>query len=278
MANISVLRRSKKTVVMAKLVIENFLAELKAAKPGESFDSGIFKEGDNHFKLTVCPFDDSEDNNDEVFFGVENTSSVEMEGKMKLRLMCEGKKITGTKMLDITPPGGKFERGGFSMTHTECDEKIPSGKDIMLVAKLELSGKMKRFDVRERGRENRRPSTLEKVYNKMQDTDFMLMCTNEPVPCHKVILAGASPVFEAMLGNKMNEEVIEAKLVMQEISAEIGRAFVQFIYTDTVEDDVLVRGASQLLILGDKYQMPGLVQLAEGEMIKQLTRDNMVKL
>merc|ERR1712126_406167 len=99
-----VLRRSKKTVVMAKLVIENFLTEMKAAKPGESFDSGIFKEGDVHFKLKVC----SEDNNDEVFFGVENTSTVEMEGKMKLRVMCEGKRITGTSMFDITPPGGEF--------------------------------------------------------------------------------------------------------------------------------------------------------------------------
>jgi len=51
---------------------------------------------------------------------------------------------------------------------------------------------------------------------------------------------------------------------------------VQFIYTDTVEDNVLVKGAYELLILGDKYQIPGLVQLAEGEMIKQLKRDNMV--
>ena len=39
-----------------------------------------------------------------------------------------------------------------------------------------------------------------------------------------------------------------------------------------------MKGAYELLILGDKYQIPGLVQLAEGEMIKQLTRDNMVKL
>ena len=95
------------------------------------------------------------------------------------------------------------------------------------------------------------------------------MCGNEPVPCHKVILAGASPVFEAMLGNKVNKEVIEGKLVMQDISVEIGNALVQFIYTGTVEDFVVRKRANQLLV-------PGLVELAEGEMVKQLTRDNMV--
>ena len=140
---------------------------------------------------------------------------------------------------------------------------------------------MKRFEVRgtsDSDERKRGPSTLENVYNKMQDPDFTLMCSHEEVPCHKVILAGASPVFEAMLGNKMNKEVIEAKLVMEETSAEIGRALVQFIYTGEVEDTVLRKRANQLLVLADRYQMPQLTELAEGEMIKQLDRDNMVKL
>ena len=52
----------------------------------------------------------------------------------------------------------------------------------------------------------------------------------------------------------------------------------QFIYTGKVEDRALMKRAYQLLIMGDKYQMPGLKELAEGEMFKQLDRDNMVKL
>ena len=275
MANISVLRRSKKTVATAKLVIENFSEEIKGAKPGESFDSGSFKAGDNHFRLRFYP----DANNNKVLCAIENTSSLELEGKVQFLLKCEGEITRVMPMTNIPRPMKENERWG--CLFKKCDETIPRGKDLMLVARL--PGKMKKFEVRaisnsDSDERKRGPSTLEKVYNKMQDPDFQLICSHEQVPCHKVILAGASPVFEAMLGNKMNKEVIEAKLVMEEISAEIGRAFVQFIYTGEVEDRVLMKRAYQLLILGDKYQLPGLKELAEGEMIKQLDRDNMVKL
>ena len=49
---------------------------------------------------------------------------------------------------------------------------------------------------------------LENVHKKMRDADFVLLCKGESVPCHKVILAGASPVFDAMLGNKKNKEAV----------------------------------------------------------------------
>ena len=112
-------------------------------------------------------------------------------------------------------------------------------------ARLELPGKIKITEVRTAssvGKKKRGLSVLENIY-KMKNTDFMIMCNGNPVPCHKLILAGASPVFEAMLSitkhcNKMNKEVIEGRLEL-EIPVEIGKAFVETIYTGKLSASIL---------------------------------------
>ena len=45
-------------------------------------------------------------------------------------------------------------------------------------------------------------NVLERVFDKMEKTDFTLVFDGEEVPCHKHILAAASPVFEAMVENQ----------------------------------------------------------------------------
>ena len=42
-------------------------------------------------------------------------------------------------------------------------------------------------------------------YNNMQDTNFKLVFNGTEVPCHKSVLAAASPVFEAMVGSHRHE-------------------------------------------------------------------------
>ena len=52
----------------------------------------------------------------------------------------------------------------------------------------------------------------------------------------------------------------------------------EFIYTAKFDKDILVKEAVSFLELGDKYQMLGHKDLAEEEMMTQLSRINMVKL
>ena len=80
-----------------------------------------------------------------------------------------------------------------------------------------------------------------------------------------------------MIGNKKNREAMEGEVDMN-ISAEVGRASVVFIYTAKLNKEILAKEAVSFLELGDKYQMPGLKELAEEEMMTQLSRENMVKL
>ena len=96
------------------------------------------------------------------------------------------------------------------------------------------------------------------------------------MPCHKHILAAASPVLEAMVENK-HKESIEGKADIK-FSGEIGRAFVKFIYTGEVEEALLKEHASAFLDMGNMYELKRLKDLAEVELLKQLDKENMVEM
>ena len=87
-------------------------------------------------------------------------------------------------------------------------------------------------------------------------------------------MAAASPVLEAMGENK-HREAIESKANIK-LSAEAGRAFVRFIYTEKVEVDLLKEHALAFLAMGEMYNMQELKDKAERELLSQLDKENMV--
>ena len=149
-----------------------------------------------------------------------------------------------TQLKKITLPRGfplkaKKHMGMKFFTHADYEEVCKEGNDLLVVVRMELKGT------------ERVPSTLgtslnwvrkrrcagdvlANVYKKMRDSDFVLVCDGESVPCHKNILTGSSSVFDAMLRNKTNKEAVEGKVHL-EISAEVGGAFV--IYSEKVQKD-----------------------------------------
>ena len=94
------------------------------------------------------------------------------------------------------------------------------------------------------------------------------------VPCHKIILAAASPVFEAMVENK-HREAIECKANI-ELTEEVGQGFVQFIYTGDLPEGLLKEHAAAFLSLGEMFDMQELKDLAEVELLSHLDKENMV--
>ena len=73
------------------------------------------------------------------------------------------------------------------------------------------------------------------------------------MPCHKIILAAASPVLEAMVENK-HREAIECKANIEltndaniKLTEEVGRGFVQFIYTGELQEGLLEEHAAAYL-------------------------------
>ena len=100
-------------------------------------------------------------------------------------------------------------------------------------------------------------------------TTFTLVFEGEAVPCHKEILAAASPVLGAMM------EAMEGKANV-EISAEVGKALVGYIYSREVAKELMNVHASTFLSLGEMYNLQGLKDVAELELLSQLKKENMV--
>jgi len=294
MSNITVFSRAEKTDVKGKVVIENVWQEMKEAKNGSSFTSDVFHAEDFAFQLEICLNGDNEDSEHNISAFILNaTDNPVLLTNVCYELKAIPRNSTETVTLvkrrlreeEIELPA-RLGHGVFKLiSHGDLKEACEEGDDLLLLVKAQLQGKKIKISSSTRssghngtrGRKYCAGDVLENIYKTMKDTDFALFCDDEPIPCHKNILAGASSVFEAMIGNKKNKEVVEGEVDMN-ISAEVGRAFVEFIYTAKLDKEILAKEAVSFLELGDKYQMPGLKELAEEEMMTQLSRENMVKL
>ena len=115
------------------------------------------------------------------------------------------------------------------------------GEELRIVDKSERVILCKKFGV------------WKNVYKKMQKTDFTLVFGEVEVGCHKHVLAAASSVFEAMVETQL-KEAIESRANI-ELSEEVGRAFLRFIYTGELEERMLEEHTVGLLELGDKYDV-----------------------
>ena len=116
----------------------------------------------------------------------------------------------------------------------------------------------------------------ENVYTNMERTDFTFVFNGEDVPCHKHILAAASPVLRAMVENQ-HKEAIESKANI-DLSEEVGRAFIRFIYTGELDENLLKENAPAFLELGEFFDLQELKTAAEGELVMQLDKKTMVRL
>merc|ERR1719219_1669512 len=163
------------------------------------------------------------------------------------------------------------------LKHADCAEAYKD-KDFVVTAKLEIPGDLVKVvgGQSDPAPKRQKLNVLENVYNKMSRPDFTLVFEGEEIPCHKIILAAASPVFEAMVENK-HREAIENRADIK-FSPEVGRAFVQFIYTREVQEDLLKEHTLAFLALGDLYDMQELKDMAETKLLSQLVKENMVEM
>ena len=82
------------------------------------------------------------------------------------------------------------------MSHDEFSD-IYEGMDFVLTANVEKPGR----DLKILGKESAVVPHFDfrnSFYNEMQDSNFKLVFNRTEVPCHKSVIAAASPVFEAM--------------------------------------------------------------------------------
>lgn len=109
--------------------------------------------------------------------------------------------------------------------------------------------------------------------------DFHLVGGNEgkdeaKVGVHRTLLYLRSPVFAKMAGWKEDET---RELTLEDVSSTTIKKFVEFIYTDKIEAETIPSLLVELLMLGEKYEMPKLKWLAEGRLIEWIDRYSIVQ-
>ena len=268
--HVTVYARSPQLKVTEKIVIKDFLKELELFAEGEKFCSKTFMLGKTPLRIDIYPNGRYwGDGGGELCMYLCNKSD-------------EDVRVQFEAVADIFQPGiftavNLGADDGFPLgrdvSHEECIETYKDKKDFVLTVNVEIPGEglMKMMGNEDAIAPKKYCAELCKnLHDKMMDTNFTLIFQGAEVPCHKNVLAAASPVFEAMVVNQ-HQEAIESKANI-ELSEEVGRAFVKYLYTGELDEDLLKEHAVAFLELGNQYIVQELKDLAEQEMLKQLNR------
>jgi len=102
-------------------------------------------------------------------------------------------------------------------------------------------------------------------------TDVEVLCGEKRFSAHRAVLAAASPVFQAMLSSEMKEGQAR-EIVISDSDEQSVLYTMEYIYTGCVAE----RAGCGMVILGHKYDIPGLVEYAAPVALGNLTADNCV--
>ena len=205
--------KSRIIYATSKLVIKNMVEVMTGFRPGERIESENFLVGEVPLAIQVYPNGCTEESEGSVSIYLRNNGDAELRVKFTLIADIANRELfVDYCALPVNGANGALK----FLTHAECADFYKE-KDFVITAKVETPGKFVRTFRGALGgtggpdAKMPRYNILEGVYEKMEDTTFTLIFNGEEVPCHKHILAAASPVLEAMVKNK-HREAIECRV------------------------------------------------------------------
>merc|ERR1719187_2994275 len=108
-------------------------------------------------------------------------------------------------------------------------------------------------------------------------TDFQIICHGEIIKCHKIILMSRSEYFLATLTSGMLE-VATGKITITDVTVEIMKAMVKFIYSGKVEEDKGIKYYEELLKASDQYLLAGLKEMCQLRLMAEISVDNAIQM
>ena len=120
-------------------------------------------------------------------------------------------------------------------------------------------------------------SIIEALQNTFLDkeaSDLKIVCDNEEIHCHKVILSQRSDVFKAMFCRQNSyTEIKEGILKIEDISAKTMKTFLKYIYTDFIEIEEI---DCDLLYAANKYNFKRLVSECLKHLRYSINNENVI--
>ena len=123
------------------------------------------------------------------------------------------------------------------------------------------------------------PKKITKLWSDQTLTDVALQCQGKEFKAHKLILAAASPVFEAMFKEDATEhEDASSSLYncvnIEDIDSDVFELFLRYLYTGQV--DQLDEKLTDIFPVADKYDVQPLREICIQHMAKNISVDNAV--
>ena len=147
------------------------------------------------------------------------------------------------------------------LSHEECSAKLVDGT-LKVTVEVEMEGDRRIVKKTTEIPKSSSQWVLEEMYsNNMKDSDFTLVCEEQKIPCHKIVLTSASPYFRGMM-NPTTEQFKEYKegSVVVQCSEQVGHGFVKFLYTAEIQKTVLEDNYETFLRYGHWAWRIGAVQ------------------
>jgi len=118
---------------------------------------------------------------------------------------------------------------------------------------------------------------LQNMWDDMEFSDFKVVARGgEKIPCHRSILAAATPVFKGMMSGDM-EEGRQGFVIVDE-PVEALRAMLRYMYLGQLACDVEHTLLLDLLRLSDYYQVDDLARLCVSRLLPLIDKDNVVEI
>eukprot|EP00092_Neocalanus_flemingeri_P022825 GFUD01024749.1.p1 GENE.GFUD01024749.1~~GFUD01024749.1.p1 ORF type:complete len:353 (-),score=50.13 GFUD01024749.1:67-1077(-) len=120
------------------------------------------------------------------------------------------------------------------------------------------------------------------LFSLLQDSltsDVTITCHDGQVPAHGLILSARSPVFSIMLNSDMLEK--ETGIIkIEDFKVSVVQAMLHYLYTAKIEDtfDDTFDDFKDLLMIGDKYQIPSLVEACSKKLLPTISRSTALEL
>jgi hypothetical protein len=111
------------------------------------------------------------------------------------------------------------------------------------------------------------------LWKKRRFTDYVIVCEGQELPCHREILASASPVFDRVLSSKEYSEGNSNQYEIKNSKPIVVTSMVEFMYTGSFSDSP---DLVELLCLADQYAVEGLVRYCSLLLIDSIGPDNVV--
>lgn len=117
----------------------------------------------------------------------------------------------------------------------------------------------------------RRSEEFRSLFENQKFCDITLLVGQQSLRAHKAILVARSPVFAAMFEHNMKERK-QNRVTIVDVEYNVLREMLVYIYTD--ESPNMKDMANELLVVADKYDLPGLKIMCEEYLGLALTVEN----